>query len=68
MLLAIQIAGFSNQLFSKDKLIKQPNSLYVGINSQKLKADRKILVGHGQKLVWPIWPLGSKIDCISKIN
>ena len=26
------------------------------------------LVGHGQKWVWPIWSLSSKIDCISRKN
>ena len=39
MLSANQITGFLNQLFLLSKLMKQPHSLHVDINS--LKVDRK---------------------------
>ena len=43
MLPANQIAGFLNQLFFQNKSMKQPHFLYVDINSQKLKVNRKFL-------------------------
>ena len=41
MLSASQIAGFLNQLFLQNKLMKQSHFLNVDTNSQKLKVDRK---------------------------
>ena len=41
MLSANQIAGFLNQLFFRNKLMKQPYFLHVDTNSQKLKVDPK---------------------------
>ena len=41
MLSANEIAGFLNQLFLQNKLMKQPLFLYVDTNSQKLKTDWK---------------------------
>ena len=41
MVSANQISGFLNQLFFQNKSMKQPNSLHVDTNSQKLKVDRK---------------------------
>ena len=35
---------------------------------QKLKADQKVLGGHCQKWVWPVWSQDSKIDCISNMS
>ena len=32
------------------------------------KNIENVLVGHGQKWVWPVWLWGSKIDFIEKIN
>ena len=55
MLSANQIAGFLNQPFLQNKLMKRPDFLHFDTNSQKLKGDRKFLVGHGQKWVWSIW-------------
>ena len=66
MLSASQIAGFLNQLFLQNKLMKQPYFLYVDTNSQRIKDDRKFLVRYGQKWMYPICFLDSKIDCISK--
>ena len=36
-----QIAGFFNQLFLQNKLMKQPHFLHVDTNSQKSKVDQK---------------------------
>ena len=41
MLSASQIAGFLNQLFIQNKLLKQPYFMHVDTNSEKLKVDRK---------------------------
>ena len=41
MVSANQIPGFLNQLFLQNKSMKQPNSLHVDTNSQKLKVDPK---------------------------
>ena len=68
MVSANQIPGFLNQQFLQNKSLKQPNSLHVDTNSQKLKVDQKFLVGNDQKWVWSILPLDSKIDCISRMN
>ena len=68
MLSANQIAGFLNQPFLQNKWMKQPNTFHVDTSSQKLKVDRKFLVVHGQKWVWPIWSLDSKINCILRMN
>ena len=56
------IARFLNQPFLQNKSMKQPHLLHIYTNSQKRKVGQKILVGHGQKWVWPIWSLDSKID------
>ena len=42
MVSANQIPGFLNQPFLQNKLMKQPNSLHVDTNSQKLKVDWKM--------------------------
>ena len=39
MLSANQIAGFSNQLFLQNKLMKDPHFLHVDTNLQKIKVD-----------------------------
>ena len=39
-----QIAGFLNQLFLQNKLMKQPLFLHVDTSSQKLKVDQKFFV------------------------
>ena len=39
MLSANQIAGFLNQPFLQNKLMKQPNTLHVDTNLQKLKIN-----------------------------
>ena len=57
-----------NQPFIQNKSMKQRNSLHVATNSQKLKVDRKFLVGNCQKWVQPKWSLDSKIDCIYRMN
>ena len=62
MVPAIEIAGFLNHLFLRNKLMKQPHFLHAATNSQKLKVDWKFLVGHGQKWEWWIWSLDSKTD------
>ena len=62
MVPAIEIAGFLNHLFLRNKLMKQPHFLHAATNSQKLKVDWKFLVGHGQKWEWWIWSLDSKIN------
>ena len=36
--------------------------LYVDADLKQLKADQKLLGGHGQKWVWPVWSWDSKID------
>ena len=62
MLSAIQIAGFLNH-FSRSN---QWNSLIFWMVMQILKNQKVIetfLVGHGQKWMWPIWSLESKIYC-----
>ena len=41
MVSANQISGFLNQPFFQNKSMKQPNSLHVDTNSQKLKVDQK---------------------------
>ena len=33
-----------------------------------LKLIKKILGGHDQKRVWPVWSCDFKIDCISRMN
>ena len=43
MLSINQIAGFSNQLFLQNKLIKRPQFLHVDTSAQKLKVDGKFL-------------------------
>ena len=68
MLSVIQIAVFLNQAFLQCKSMKQPHFLYADTNSEKLKVIEKFLLGHGQKGVWPIWSLDSKIDSISRKN
>ena len=40
MLSTNQIAGFLNQLFLQNKLMKQPHFLHVYTNSQNLKFDQ----------------------------
>ena len=40
MVSANQIPGFLNQPFLQNKSMKQPNSLHVDTNSQKLKVDQ----------------------------
>ena len=44
MLSASQIAGFLNQLFLQNKLMKQSHFLHLDTNSQKLKVDQKVFV------------------------
>ena len=39
MLLANEIAGFSNQLYSLSRMTKNPDFLHVDTNSLKLKVD-----------------------------
>ena len=39
-----QIAGFLNELFLQNKLMKQPHFLHVDTSSQKLKVDQKFFV------------------------
>ena len=39
MLLANQIAGFSNQIYLNNKMMKWPNFLHGHTNSWKLKVD-----------------------------
>ena len=43
VILASQVAGFLNQPFLQNKLMKQPNFLHVDTNSQKLKVERSFL-------------------------
>ena len=47
--------------------MKQMKQFFLEGESPPLKIDEK-LVGHGQKWVWTIWSLESKIDCISRNN
>ena len=60
MLSAVQIAGFLNQAFLQRKSMKQPRSLHIDTNLQKLKVDRKVFGGawskmsKGQSAVWTI--------------
>ena len=64
MLLANQIAGFLNQLFlQKKKLNNLIFCMLMQIHKNQ-KLIKNLLVGHGQKCVWPIWSLDSKTDCI----
>ena len=42
--------------------------MHVNTDLQKLEAGQKILGGHCQKWVWPVWSQESKIGCISKMN
>ena len=51
MLSATQILEFSNQLFLQNKSMKQPHSLHIDTNSQKLKVNERFFVEHGQKWV-----------------
>ena len=39
MLLASEIAGFLNQLYLQNKIMKNPDFLHVDTNSLKLKVD-----------------------------
>ena len=48
--------------------MKQPSFLHVNTNSHNLKVDQKCFMVHGQKWVWPVWSVDSKIDCISQMN
>ena len=57
---ANQIAGFLNQEFLQNKLMKQPHFLHIDTSSQKLKVDLK--------WVQPTWSLDSKIDCFSRMK
>ena len=68
MLSANQIARFLNQLFLQNKSMKLAYFFHVNIYSQKSKANCKFFVGHGQKWMWSIWFLDSKIDCISSLK
>ena len=43
MLLANLIAGFLNQLYLQNKMMKKPDFLHVDKNSLKFKVDSKIL-------------------------
>ena len=38
-----QIAGFSNQQYLQNRLLKKPDFLHVDTNSHKLKVDQKVL-------------------------
>ena len=64
MLSANQIARFLNQLFLQNKLMKQHHFKHYDTNLQKLIEN--FLFGYGQKWVWPIWSLDSKIDYLKK--
>ena len=68
MFSASQIAGFFNQPYLQNKSSKQPDFLLVDTNSHKVKVYQKILGGHDQKWVWPVWTQEIKIDCISRMN
>ena len=50
MLSANQLAGFLNQPFLQNKLMKQPHFLHYDTNSQKLKVVQTFLVGYGQNI------------------
>ena len=54
--------------FLQNKSMKQPNSLHVDTNSQKLKVDWKLFGWDGLKRVLPISCVDSKIACISRMN
>ena len=69
MFSANQIAGFFNKPYLQNKSVKYPVfSLHVDTYSHKFTVDPKFLVGCGQKWVWQVWSLDSKIDCISRMN
>ena len=53
------------QLHLETKLMKKPYFLRVDTNSWKLKLLEKLLGGHGQKWLWPLWSSDSKVSCIS---
>ena len=57
MLSANQVAGFPNQLFLENKLMKQPHFLPVGTNSQKLKVDKKFFVSRNECDQSGLWTL-----------
>ena len=62
------IAGFLNQLFLQNKLMKQPRFFHVDTNSQKLKFTFFFLVRHSQKWKWPICSRDSKTECIWRMK
>ena len=57
MLSANQVAGFPNQLFLENKLMKQPHFLPVGTNSQKLKVDKNFFVSRNECDQSGLWTL-----------
>ena len=58
-----EIAGFLNQPFLQNKMMKQPNFLHVDTNSENLNVDPSFF---GR--VWSVWSLDTNIDCIFKMN
>ena len=58
------IAGFFNQPYLQNKLIKQPDVVHFGTNSYKLK----FWGGLCQRWVWPARSHDSKIDCIPRMS
>ena len=50
MLSANQIAGFLNQVFLQNKLMKQPHFCHVDANSQQLKVEGKFFIWAWSKM------------------
>ena len=68
MFLANQIAGFFDQPYLQNKLMKQPDFSQVDTNSHKLKVDQNIFGWCCLKWAWSVWSWDSEIDCISRMK
>ena len=60
--------GWECSSYGGFRTLKLIDFLHAGTNLCKLKHDWKFLDGYVQKLVWPVWPEDSKIDCISEMS
>ena len=53
---------------SPEHKMKKSDFLHADTDYWKLKVSWKIVGGHGQRWVWPLWSEDTKIGCISKKN
>ena len=62
------VTVLENWLYRKNEQMELTDFLQASTNSRKSKVDWSFLVGDGQKWVWPVWSLDSKIDHIWRMT